>query len=122
MRRRRDREARRSVSSVARIQNDLERRGISPNFSGAAAARLERVASDLNETEYVALLDGVAAAYGVHRGEQDRGARDDTTEIRRLVHDFAIELKKLDEGLQILSSYVLRIRDRTSEDTPGVVH
>ena len=62
MRRRRDREARRPVSAVARIQNDLERRGISRNFSGAAAARLEGVASDLNDTEYVALLDGVAAA------------------------------------------------------------
>ena len=122
MRRRRDREALRPVSAVTRIQNDLERRGIPRNFSGAVAARLERAAASLNETEYGALLDGVAAAYGVHRGEGDRGSRDDTTEIRRLVHDFAIELKKLDEGLRILSSYVLRIRDRTGEDKPGVVH
>jgi hypothetical protein len=122
MRGRRDRETRRPVSAVTRIQNDLERRGVSRNFSGAVAARLERGASDLSEEEYLALLDGVAAAYGVHRGEQDRGSRDDPTEIRRIVHDFAIELKKLDEGLQILSSYVLRIRDRTSEDAPGVIH
>jgi hypothetical protein len=99
MRRRRDREALRPVSAVTRIQNDLERRGIPRNFSGAVAARLERAAASLNETEYGALLDGVAAAYGVHR-----------------------ELKKLDEGLQILSSYVLRIRDRTGEGKPGVVH
>ena len=120
--RRRDRESLGRVSAVTRIQDDLERRGVTRDFSGAVASRLERLASDLSEVEYVALLDGVAAAYGVHRGERDRGSRDDTTEIRRLVHDFAIELKKLDEGLQILSSYVLRIRDRTSEETPGVVH
>ena len=122
MRRRRDRELLRHVSAASRIRDDLEGRGVARDFSREVAARLERATSGLNEAEYDALLDGVAAAYGVHRGERERGTRDDTTEIRRLVHDFAIELKKLDEGLQILSSYVLRIRDRTSEERPGVVH
>ena len=122
MRRRRDREAPGAASAVSRIQDDLERRGIARSFSGAVAARLEGVVSGLSEEAYLAVLDGVAAAYGVHRGERERSPREDTTEIRRLVNDFAIELKKLDEGLQILSSYVLRIRDRTGEDRPGVIH
>jgi hypothetical protein len=103
--------------AVARIRADLEQRGVVSAFSGAVAERLADIAADLAPAEYSAVLEGVAAAYGVHR-EGARGRRDEASEIQRLVADFAIELQKLDEGLRILSTYVLRIRERTAPPAP----
>ena len=49
---------------------------------------------------------------------------DAALEIQRLVQDFAVELQKLDEGLRLLSTYLLRIRDRarTDETARELVH
>jgi len=104
---------------VARIREDLEGRGVSPQFSDSVASRLAKIADDLGAAEYEAVLEGVAAAYGVHSEDESRGARVETREIHRLVQDFAVELKKLDEGLRILSAYLLRIRERTKRPNEG---
>ena len=89
-----------------RLRCDLEQRGVDPSVSRAVARRIAPRAAELSSDAYPAFLDGVAAAEGESRSEA--GA----AEIQRLVQDFAIELKKLDEGLRLLSSYLLRIRDR----------
>jgi hypothetical protein len=101
------------AAPLARIREDLEGRGVPTQFSGSVAARLVKIAGDLGDAEYEAVLEGVAAAYGVYRDDESRSARVETREIHRLVQDFAVELKKLDEGLRILSAYLVRIRERT---------
>ncbi|NIU68228.1 MAG: hypothetical protein GWN73_23610, partial [Actinobacteria bacterium] len=65
-------------------------------------------AGELDGEAYGLFLDGVAAA----RVAQSTDAESDTAELQRLVQDFAVELKKLDEGLRLLSAYLLRIRDQ----------
>ena len=92
-----------------RLRSDLERRGIDSSLSRTLAQRIAPRAAELSSDAYPAFIDGVAAAEGEPRNEA--GA----AEIQRLVQDFAIELKKLDEGLRLLSSYLLRIRDSTSQ-------
>jgi len=101
-----------AVTRRAKIREDLECRGVAPEFSVPVSERLVDLAGDLAPESYAAVLDGVAAAYGVHHADRARAARSDSAEIHRLVHDFAVELKKLDEGLRILSAYLLKIRDR----------
>jgi len=107
----------------ARVRGDLERRGLAEATARHAAARIAPQAGELAGDAYATFLDGVAAVQSGdpegRRGEAGAG------EIQRLVQDFAIELKKLDEGLRLLSTYLLRIRDRaTKGETPRtrVIH
>ncbi len=111
-----------SGDPVRRLRDDLERQGVAPEFSGPVADRLEAIAHGLSPTEYDAVLHGVAAAYGVHRDDRRRDALPDGDEIERLMRDFAAELQKLDEGLRMLSAYVLRMRSQTVEEDPRIVH
>jgi hypothetical protein len=104
-----------------RIREELERRGVSAEFSGSVSSRLREIAGDLSAAEYAAVLEGVAAAYGVHRECESRSTRAESKEIHRLVQDFAVELKKLDEGLRILSAYLVRLRERSRRHSNGLV-
>ncbi len=111
-------------SRSSRIQADLERRGVALEFSQPAAQRLQSIVSDLTEAEYEAVLEGVAAAYGVHRESTDRvadGARE-VTEIQHLMEGFTTELHKLEEGLRILSAYVSRMSSRSSPAPGETLH
>ena len=113
--------ARRADLPSAHIREDLERRGVSTEFSGSVSARLAEIAGDLSATEYDAVLEGVATAYAVHRQCENQNARAEAREIHRLVQDFAVELKKLDEGLRILSAYLVRMRERSRSRNSGPV-
>jgi hypothetical protein len=101
-----------------RVQRDLEARGVTAEASRPVAARIAGRASELSGDAYTAFLDGVAAARSTGTPAEDPSS----LEMQRLVHDFAIELKKLDEGLRLLSTYLLRIRDRARPERPRVVH
>jgi hypothetical protein len=43
-------------------------------------------------------------------------------EIQRLMLGFSDELRKLEEGLRILSAFALRMRTRAGLDADGVLH
>ena len=112
------------TSRRSRILADLERHGIAPEFSQPVADRLTRIAPDLSPREYAAVLTGVAAAYGAHRDDVDAAEQSssDVEEIQRLMRGFAGELRKLEEGLRILSAYVTRMRSRADSETPPTLH
>jgi hypothetical protein len=114
----------RSVKRRRRIRADLESKGVAPEFSESVADRLATIAPDFSSEEYSAVLDGVAAAYGVHRRdcEAARDASGDVDEIQRLMRGFAGELRKLEEGMQILSAYVHRMRTRANRERTGLLH
>ncbi len=103
-----------------RIRADLESKGVAPEFSEPVASQLASIAPDFSSAEYDAVLDGVAAAYGVHR--QECGAVGDVKEIQRLMLSFATELHKLEEGLQILSAYLQRMRGRALKGQGPTLH
>jgi len=46
----------------------------------------------------------------------------DVEEIQRLMTGFAGELRKLEEGLRILSAYVTRMRSRSEPDEERTLH
>lgn len=107
-----------------RLRADLESKGVARESSESLAERLGPIVSDLSPEAYAALLDGVTAAFRL-RGE-DRppppGAPPDLAELQRLMQGFAGELRKLDEGLRILSAYVSRMRTRATRDARHTLH
>ena len=107
-----------------RVLSDLENRGVDSEFSRPVAERLVAIAPDLSTLEYAAILDGVSAAYGVHReisASSDARSRDGK-EIERLMDGFTGELRKLDEGLQILSAYLVRMSALLSREDSRNLH
>jgi hypothetical protein len=107
-----------------RIRSDLECRGVAPEFSLHVAQRLGAISSDLTAGEYDAVLNGVAAAYRVHAQACDVPVAQafGVNEIQRLAEGFASELHKLEEGLQILSAYVVRLGASASREPAPSLH
>ncbi len=106
------------------VRSDLEHRGIDPKFSRPVAERLVAIATDLSADEYAAILDGVSAAYGVHRevsGSHDAHFRY-ANELQRLMDGFTGELRKLDEGLRMLSAYLIRMGALVPREGAGSLH
>ena len=98
-----------------RILHDLEQRGITAEFSEALADRLGRVADRLHPEIYDAVLTGATLAYGEHRRSLEalQSGRD-VEEIQTLLSAFGDELQKLDEALEVLAAYTLRIRSQST--------
>jgi hypothetical protein len=112
------------VATRRRIRADLEERGVNQTLSLSMAARLAPLLKAASSRTYGAVLDAAAAAVGVAREDQsfapDRAG--DVAEIQRLMLGFTDELRKLEEGLRILSAFVLRMRTRAGLDGDGVLH
>jgi hypothetical protein len=108
------------------IERDLERLGVSAELRDALCRRLEPIAPTLSEDAYQAALAGIAAAHDVHRVGEAALERSmgDLREIQRLLGAFSDEMKKLDEALRVLSTYVQRMRTKSSSapERPRTVH
>jgi hypothetical protein len=107
-----------------RIRVDLERRGVAEHFSEPFAERLAEIASALSASEYHAAILAMAAAYEVVRGDAgdiDRRCRD-VRQIQQLMQGLAEELRKLEEGLHIVSAYLVRLRATADGGGEGSVH
>ncbi len=107
-----------------RIRADLEERGVARELSLPMAARLAPLLKAVPTRAYGAALDAAAAAVHVARVDDDPGPdrAGDIAEIQRLMLGFTDELRKLEEGLRILSAFVLRMRTRAGLDGDGVLH
>ena len=107
-----------------RIRADLERRGVAEHFSEPFSARLAQIAGQLSASEYHAAILAMAAAYEVVRsdaGQLDSRCRD-VREIQHLMQGFAGELRKLEEGLRIVSAYLVRLRSTADGDPGDKIH
>jgi hypothetical protein len=113
----------RAAGRRQRIRTDLENRGVSPVFSEPLAQRLERLRSEPGSDTYAAALEGAAAAYDAYRGDAEllEERSRDIEEIQRLMQGFAGELLKLEEGLRIISAYVMRMHSKATRDGGGVL-
>ncbi len=97
------------------VQFDLEERGVAAEFAEALAERLDRAADRLHPEVYDAVLTGVTLAYGEHRRSLEVLERSnrDLDEIQTLLSAFGEELQKLDEALETLAAYTLRMRSQS---------
>jgi hypothetical protein len=102
--------------NAATIRRDLEDLGVGGDASAPLARRLARAARDLDEHAYQSLLAGVALAHGEHRRGLDalRSTARDLEEIQHLLSGFSEELRKLDEAVETLGAYALRMRSQSS--------
>ena len=105
------------------IQRDLEDRGVPVALATAVSGRLAPHVEGIAESAYEGLLTGVATAYAVHRDgfEGTRKTPRDLAEMQQLMSDFGDELRKLDEALEVLSAYLVRMRSQT-QGTPSTLH
>ncbi|MCP5056056.1 MAG: hypothetical protein GY937_04935 [bacterium] len=98
-----------------RIRRDLEERGVPEPVSTALSARMAEQAEHLDAQAYEGFLAGAALSFSVHRDRSAElpGNSTDLGEIQRLMSDFSDELRKLDEALEILAAYVVRMRTQS---------
>jgi len=88
------------------LRGELERLGLARAEAGPLAEQLLGLARARPEREFQALLEGVAL------GRRAGGPR--TPELQRILEDFAAEMKKLDEGLRLLTAYLSRLREHAA--------
>ena len=113
------------VRDRQQIERDLARLGVAEDLRDALGQRLAPIAPTLSEDAYQAALVGIAAASDVRRASERELERSmgDLREIQRLLGVFSDEMKKLDAALRVLSSYVQRMRPKSSApERPRSVH
>ena len=99
------------------IAEDLERLGLRGSMVTRLAMRLERSCGTLDPEAYLAVLEGAVAVCDTAASGESENVR----EIQRLMEGFADELRKLEEGLRIVSAYVVRMQDRASRERRGLL-
>lgn len=100
------------------IAEDLERLGIRGEALTRLAVELEKSCKGVGADAYEAMLDGAVAAFDATGSAE----AEDVREIQRLMEGFADELQKLEEGLRIVSAYVVRMQERATRDRQRFLH
>jgi hypothetical protein len=113
------------VSGVRdRIRSELEQRGVSHELAAALALRLEQLVTALGASGCQAVCEAALAAGGAPAAPRAVFPRstNELDEIQRLMGAFVGELRKLDEALQLLTTYLARIRAQAQGGEPRTVH
>ena len=111
------------MRAATQLASELEARGVAAEFAAPVAERLAQ-GDELRGRRLDAVLAGVTAAYAAHQLDYEvleESARN-IDEIERLMAGFAGELRKLEEGLRVVSAYVLRMHDKASSAVGKRVH
>jgi hypothetical protein len=104
----------------SKLQFELERRGVTCEYSRLLSGRLEQGLAGRSQQEATAVLDGIGIAFSVQQetsqqlAESVRGLK----EMERIMGAFSGELSKLDEVLEVLAAYVRRMRTSGPPDEP----
>jgi hypothetical protein len=99
--------------TLEQIQADLVARGLEPTLAKRLGTAIERRIGVLDSGRYQGVIAGIALAVSAQRRELDglRKAADELGEVRRLLGSFTDELEKLDEALETLAAYVVRMKN-----------
>jgi len=99
--------------SVESIQAELVSRGLEPELARRLATAIAKRSEVLDGARYQSVIAGIALAVTAQRREltQLRKAADELGEMQRLLSSFTDELKKLDEALETLAAYVVRMKN-----------
>lgn len=97
------------------LQRDLEDRGVPKPLATAVRERVEAQLPWITDGAYDGLLTGVATACALQARDEAsvRKTVSDLGEMQQLMADFSDELRKLDEALEVLAAYVVRMRTQT---------
>ena len=109
--------------TLEQIQSDLVARGLEPALAKRLGAAIEKRIRALDTGRYHGVIAGVALAVTAQRREleQLRKAADELGEVKRLLASFSDELGKLDEALETLAAYVVRMKNPQPTSPPGRV-
>ncbi len=88
-------------------------RGVDAALARRLATAIEKRTAALDVGRYQGVIAGIALVVAAQRREveQLRKAADELGEMRRLLGNFTDELEKLDEALETLAAYVLRMKN-----------
>lgn len=107
-----------AVAFFDRVRDDLLLRGIDEDLSGKIAAQLceQNSRVELSSEQYEAMIDGASLACGVRCNIEDDSQSSvvRVREIERMMQAFAGELTKLNENLDVMATYVRRMRNRAA--------
>ena len=103
---------RRVERKLDEIQADLVARGLDKTLARRLAQAIEKRAQALDAPRYQGVVAGIALAFTAQKREleQLRKAADELGEMQRLLGSFTDELSKLDEALETLAAYVVRMK------------
>jgi hypothetical protein len=106
------------------IQADLVARGLDETLARRLAQAIEKRSQALDAPRYQGVVAGIALAFTAQRREveQLRKAADELGEIQRLLGSFTNELSKLDEALETLAAYVVRMKHPQTPAPKRVLH
>jgi NAD(P)-dependent dehydrogenase (short-subunit alcohol dehydrogenase family) len=109
--------------TLDQIQADLAARGIDEALARRLATAIAKRVGVLDLPRYQGVIAGVALAVSAQRRELDalRRASDELGEVRRLLGSFTDELEKLDEALETLAAYVVRMKNPQAPPPSGRV-
>jgi hypothetical protein len=110
--------------TIEAIQADLETRGIAAPLARRLAEAIAKRVAVLDAGRYQAVVAGIALAVNAQRKEMERlrlAARE-LGEVQRLLGNFTDELKKLDEALETLAAYVVRMKNPQPAQPRRVLH
>jgi hypothetical protein len=95
------------------IEADLIARGLEPALAKRLAQAIEKRAPSLDGPRYQGIVAGIALAVTAQRREleQLRKTAAELAEVRRMLGNFTDELEKLDEALETLAAYVVRMKN-----------
>lgn len=95
------------------IQADLEARGVAGPLARRLADAIAKRSAVLDAARYQGVIAGVALAVSAQKRELEllRRKADELGEVKRLLGNFTDELEKLDEALETLAAYVLRMKN-----------
>jgi hypothetical protein len=95
------------------IQADLVARGLEPALAKRLAQAIAKRTGVLDAARYQGVVAGIALAVTAQRREveQLRKAAHELGEVKRLLGNFTDELEKLDEALETLAAYVVRMKN-----------
>lgn len=111
-------------AGLAELRRELERRGVAGALAQRLASDLAEAGASLTPEAQRGALTGMALASAAHQEHAQalRRSQQDLADIERMMAGFAAELKKVDEAVKILSTFVSRIREQSGPDLDRVVH
>jgi hypothetical protein len=108
------------VEFLNQVRSDLQRSGVDEKLSSRIATQLceQHCRDELSAEQYGAMIHGASLACGVQCGTENTSQANfgRVREIERMMQAFAGELAKLDESLEVLVTYVQRMRQHSVPD------
>ncbi len=106
------------------LRFELERRGLVGDLADRLACDLALHCGTLTPEARRGALTGMVLASAAHQESLDalRRSQRELADVERMMTGFAAELKKVDEAVKILSTFVRRIREQRTGEPGRITH